>query len=860
MSIDSPPPPFGTNASISSSSLIQPSSLVPRPSLQRSNPSYASNTSSTSTGGGTGGSGGSTRLLWRGSIVTNKGYKLYGVAIIAHLFSVPSTKTTTNVETRSTTTTTSFSPFEDPFSSDSSSKRGDTGADMCLGLEMLRGKDLYLLDNNDDSSLEGSVLVQHVVRPTDSTPYSSPEIDRKKLTSTRKGKGKELVENESVLKVETPTDVRVYIDERCSETVEWFQDTFCRQGCQGRGIRLDAGGEQIVIFAQLPTTTKTTTDSVPSTSSTTLEETENPASSLPPLTLLLGRPFKPIVRKPRPDDPLPRESLFTAKLRKTASLPSTAFSKTSISQPQHESTTTTGTTLSKKKRSLSSKDKAIASLLGNNNTDSHTGSLRPVVPQRRQNSIPPPIISLPPPPGGINNKRSLSRSFSTSSAAIASQSHSNHRLFSSNSNSTSSFPSSSSILRRQGSLPPQSLTLEPSSSTTRAFKRSRSSLPTTSGTTYNNNNNSLFSINNSNLSPPPRFRSSRRNSHAPPSPTPSIASTSTATITTTTHRFGGVGVGVGQEDLEEEGFDFEEEQDRLEELREIGIKRQRSTNGINFSSGPVATGGGGSMKRSLSVPIGAGGKFLNVGNGGGENGNTDTKLEKGAGVVEVNPIEVRNKNTVKKLTATRLQFLGIGKDHLEFKDLFSIVTRGVGFALRSHFKLKILSKEEREKAEQLIDEHLLLYLSEEYQNILMEGSSIGDTGGGEEVKVESTETKESGKNLSFEVTEDVIDLGGGGGDSMLDIGEEGDKVAGEKETGETLLRRKNKEEDVEDDKFEIAPSQQRQGTSSDTIVGDDQETEIKNGDHLLRYGKERMVNVLGDWDSGRTETQSIVDN
>lgn len=269
MSIGSPPPPLYTNASSSSSSLIQPSSLVPRPTLQRSNPSYASNTSSTSTGGGTGGLGGSTRLLWRGSIVTNKGYKLYGsfhlpllsldwereradqkshklgVAIIAHLFSVPSTTTTTNVETRSTTTTTttSFSPFDDPFSSDSSSKRGDTGADMCLGLEMLRGKDLYLLDNNDDSSLEGSVLVQHVVQPTDSTPSSSPEIDRRKTTSTRKGKGKELVENESVLKVETPTDVRVYIDERCSETVEWFQDTFCRQGCQGRGIRLDAGGE-----------------------------------------------------------------------------------------------------------------------------------------------------------------------------------------------------------------------------------------------------------------------------------------------------------------------------------------------------------------------------------------------------------------------------------------------------------------------------------------------------------------------------------------------------------------------------------------------------------------------------------------
>jgi hypothetical protein len=35
--------------------------------------------------------------------------------------------------------------------------------------------------------------------------------------------------------VETPTDVRVYIDDRCPETVDWFQDKFCREGYYSRG-------------------------------------------------------------------------------------------------------------------------------------------------------------------------------------------------------------------------------------------------------------------------------------------------------------------------------------------------------------------------------------------------------------------------------------------------------------------------------------------------------------------------------------------------------------------------------------------------------------------------------------------------
>ena len=48
---------------------------------------------------------------------------------------------------------------------------------------------------------------------------------------------------EGVVQVETPTDVRVYVDPRCPQTVEWFEKMFCAQGREGLGIKLDVGGE-----------------------------------------------------------------------------------------------------------------------------------------------------------------------------------------------------------------------------------------------------------------------------------------------------------------------------------------------------------------------------------------------------------------------------------------------------------------------------------------------------------------------------------------------------------------------------------------------------------------------------------------
>ncbi|GAA5896580.1 uncharacterized protein JCM6883_006950 [Sporobolomyces salmoneus] len=754
--------------------LIQPPPLS-RPSLPPRTTSYASNPSTSST------TTSSTRLLWRGSISTgNNGRKLHGIAIIAHLFSVPSHSHSQSPSLNSP----SFSPFEDPFSS--ASKASTSGADMCLGLEMLRGKDLVLLDSDSEVEEGSSFSVEHV-QSSSTTPFSSPEVERKQSATSRKGKSKEV--GKETVKVETPTDVRVYIDQRCRETVEWFQDKFCRVGCEGNGVRLDAGGEQIIIFAQLPSTPSTSlAQHSPATSSSTAgpSTSTTTAAELPPLTLLLGRPFKPVVRKPRPDDPLPRESLFTAKLRKTASLPATAFSKTSLSSSSITTTPKPSSTIKKKPR-LNSKEKSILSLMGPSKTvvaeeETTTSMRRPNVPQRRQGSIPPGGLTLPVPNPTAGTKRGLSRSVSTNPSS------SSNRSF-----STST--SSSTTTNRQGSLPPQPTSLSSTTSTTgRAFKRSRSSLPSTSSS------NSFLSTNAKPNNSPPSSRS-RHPSHAPPSPTPSIASTS----------FGGFNI------VSNDGAEGEEE-DRLEELREIGIKRQRYTNGIPVVGGNGRGAGAGTgagmgmgMKRSLSVPVGGG--FLSSGGNktrtGREERQQKVKVEDGTNGGEVNSIEVRNKNTVKKHTMTRLQTLGITRDHPEFKELFSMVSRGVAFALRSMFKTRTLSREEKERMEELIEGHLRMYLPTEYQAQLMR-IDIGTTKapalaeGVSRISTKPVEGNPGAEMMTKENSSDTVVGEGDGDDQDVKMTQEEDLITGKEDCElnirktERVLEKEMVEEPVEE--------------------------------------------------------------
>ncbi|GAA5892468.1 hypothetical protein JCM6882_005623 [Rhodosporidiobolus microsporus] len=733
---DAPPPPPLPSDATASLDRVSPSlsSSFPvagpsRPPLQRA--TTGGSLGGTASGGGAVGASG-CRLLWRGKVVTPEGRNLHGIAIIAHLFTLSSSSSSSASPHLAQATPPSLNPFDDPFASASSVTA--SGADMCLGLEMLRGADIRVKTSLENERGEVSV------RRKGESP--APAL-AKKGSVGRKGKGKKREEREE-LEVETPTDVRVYVDERCEETVEWFEDLFCREGREGAGVRLDAGGEEVVIFASYPPA---------STINPQEQENVDPSTSTslpprPPLTLLLGRPSKSATRKPRPDDPLPRENLFTKKLRKTASLPTSSFSRTGSSSKLslHNNANDDdpflapappppSTAKPPRAKRQTAKDKAIASLLGS--TSSNAGENSAASRLQRKSSLPPAQAFPPPPP-----PQQLSRG--SGSGSGLSRSASSSRLFPSR-------PLAATSHGRESSLPPPPVGgggSAPSSRRNslaaaggggsaaaaaagagagRAFQRTRSrssmlldSPPSSDAEAEDDEEEEdmiatlpVPSIGGSGsgggggfLHPFSAAATGGGRTSRAPSPTPSVASTS-----------------FPAED--EDNFGAEESHDAVAELR-------------SFSrSGAGGRNGGGGMARSSSLPVGQ--FVLGSGGGGGGGGVEGEKARKrrrmeerekevkpvvapsragsvgpgslsAAAAGEVGEVELRNKNTVKKVIAARLGALNVGKDHPDYRDLFSYTSRGVGFAMRDTFKSTLLTPPDRLRAEHLTEQHLRMYL------------------------------------------------------------------------------------------------------------------------------------------------------
>ncbi|GAA5866723.1 hypothetical protein JCM3774_001970 [Rhodotorula dairenensis] len=695
------------------------------------------------------------RLLWRGKVVTQEGQNLHGIAIIAHLFSVPSA-TAGSRFSPALAATSSLSPFDDPFSS--SSNATASGADMCLGLEMLRGApitatgEVRILNHNNDSTKTDTAQL----------PGSAGQKDRK-------GKGKAGEAHRGLpeaVEVETPTDVRVYIDDRCPETVDWFQDMFCREGRQGYGVRFNAGGEEVVIFANLPEANQTdVAPSSPPEASTSASTGE----TLPALTLLLGRPVRS--KAPRPDDPMPRENLFAKKLRKTASLPASSFPTMATGRGPLEPAPPPA-----KRRRQSAKDRAIASLLGGSGLD-------PPKEKKRGTAMPPPVsrprprsASTQPPVPTANGKgadfaglglasltttsRTLSRS---SSVSRFSSSSDPARAGKGPSRQTSLPPSAGLPLRRSSSV--SAATLPPSlttSSTGRLLKRSlsRSSMllesPPGSDDDNNDDDDGLAGDDgelvdrafarqqfrrdgSASTSASARATSvslqamfgSRAGSRAPASPTPSMTSlVDTDSV---------MDDDAGGDNIDDDDGENEERLDAVADLRAFAPGRnlvepgRPGTKSLRSTDGAVLSGGRRRIARSSSLPVG---QFTLVSDGAKGRPTTVTHrdgvpragVEPAQGVVPPgkergaapasmssssrtsSAIETRNKNTMKKIAMNRMDALGCGKAHTEFKDVFSLTTRGVAFAMRATFKTAPLSPEDRQRAAVLIDKHLAMYM------------------------------------------------------------------------------------------------------------------------------------------------------
>ncbi|SCZ90991.1 BZ3500_MvSof-1268-A1-R1_Chr1-3g02454 [Microbotryum saponariae] len=622
-----PPPPL--HAAVAVASGVTERSPSPSPSPSRHSPSsgslggtaptaFGSAKSHLSHGSASSSAPSGCRLLWRGRLALAPKQYLDGIAIVAHLFAVPSISPSVSISRSS--------PFaEDPFAASSTSSTSSTSgmsttsaADLCLGLEMMRGSDIKLVT----SDLKA---IPKALAP-------SPVLFRTGSGHPDKGKAKEQVET---VIVDTPTDLRIYIDPRCPETTTWFQDIFCRAGCEGSAVRLDAGGEEVIVFApNLPT----------------LGSSQNGPDSAPrpAITLSLGRAVKIGPRLPRPDDPMPRENLFTKKLRRTTSMPMLDFQAPA----------------------------ALKSI----NPLSRTSSLasikeRPVFDHRsRKLSTTTSLSSLLSAEATSASRRTLQRSTSSKdpfgSTAAPPSKHQPFRRSTSSSATTQPFRSKLSSnpavpLKRSRSMMSSSKALSP-----KVMVESPPSSPTSEvSAVVRRRSSSLV----------PAFRSDSHIHDREGSPSPSCVSNA-----------------------------FEDEDEEMDDrLPELGARR-RSTNSRSTSIGEGAIGKvrRSGMTLSESAPVGVFKLGLAPRNPTGTRRERDRSTSLAPSAAE--GIEARNKATIRKLLLSSLTSRGVTREDERFTEVFSITLRGVQFALRDTFKTSLLNKPH---GSDLICRHLDMYIS-----------------------------------------------------------------------------------------------------------------------------------------------------
>jgi hypothetical protein len=198
------------------------------------------------------------RLLWRGSFHLHNGdadfhspgtlsrletnthqYQLYGLAIVASSFSLPSSSLPIH----------SLEP-DDPFSS--SPFIIDTTAELCLDIEMLRNTPLFLetrrsrvriacVGDNDedlDNHTDASLFSNNTAKP----PHGRKAL-KKSIELLRKGKQRssDLQPETVFLDADQDSSLSLYIDSRCQDTIAYFNDIFCKEAVNSKTGRTRFG-------------------------------------------------------------------------------------------------------------------------------------------------------------------------------------------------------------------------------------------------------------------------------------------------------------------------------------------------------------------------------------------------------------------------------------------------------------------------------------------------------------------------------------------------------------------------------------------------------------------------------------------
>lgn len=139
---------------------------------------------------------------------------------------------------------------DDPFSSSSSPFKIDTTAELCLDIEMLRNSPLFIeerrarvkiasLDGGEDHNLDGTAAQLGIPKP------HGRKALKKSIEMLRKGKQKQpsssLLPETVFIDFEQDSNLSLYIDQRCHDTVQYFNDFFCKEPVDASTGRTSTG-------------------------------------------------------------------------------------------------------------------------------------------------------------------------------------------------------------------------------------------------------------------------------------------------------------------------------------------------------------------------------------------------------------------------------------------------------------------------------------------------------------------------------------------------------------------------------------------------------------------------------------------
>lgn len=263
------------------------------------------------------------RLLWRGSfsLPIPEGGSLHGLAIVAPSFHLSAAKCNE----------------DDPFSSSNSSYTArmqslssSFNAELCLDLEMMRNRPLLITHERVTLS-QGLSAGNPITQSSGVMPVKlhGRKALKQSIEMLRKGKSHafpsydtddRLNNNEKKDQVIVHLDLPVnhqhtlllYIDQRCLDTVTWFNENFCQEPVHPVTRRTTIGS--LITFGEenelLEGTSSNLSNAAIVVYGMLVEQDSNAVCDKPIMQLCVARLQRTRGTGPRPDDPAPRGELF----------------------------------------------------------------------------------------------------------------------------------------------------------------------------------------------------------------------------------------------------------------------------------------------------------------------------------------------------------------------------------------------------------------------------------------------------------------------------------------------------------------------------------------------------------------------